>query len=113
MVEDFTAQVCLDLANAQCNGALHSGIGSWPGSAGKPGKGALGSWSMLPGHCGKSISDDLSVDECGVEQCRYEVLILLAKGAELCGTQVLLVQAPPGELRLPGGRGGVRVLNLD
>jgi hypothetical protein len=68
---------------------------------------------VLVRYCTKAIDDDFGVNEAGVEQSRYEVLVLLTESAELSDAQVLLVQAPPRVLRHPRRRGGVQVLDLD
>ena len=68
---------------------------------------------MLRRHLGESSRYDLGVDESGLEQRRHEVLIFLAKGAQLRDAQVLLVETPSGVLRLARRRRGVRVLDSD
>jgi hypothetical protein len=48
-------------------------------------------------------SDDrVDVDEAGLQQGADEVLVLLAESAQFAAAQILLVEAPTGELRCSG-----------
>jgi acyl-CoA synthetase (AMP-forming)/AMP-acid ligase II len=77
---------------------------------GKPGERLLSRWLVPLGNRGQSLRDDLGVDELGVEQGCHEVLVLLAEGAELGGTETFFVEAPSGVLGCSGRRCGVGVL---
>lgn len=57
--------------------------------------------------------DDVPVNQLGLEERRNEGAVLLPKCAELCDAQVLLIQAPTGEDRLPSRRRRVGALHLD
>jgi len=80
---------------------------------GDPGTGSSHGCLVDRGKCAESLEDERGVDQTGVDQCTDEVAVLLSERAELGDTEVLLVEAPAGELGCPGGSCGVAVLDLD
>jgi hypothetical protein len=68
---------------------------------------------MLRWYLGKPSRSACSVDESGVEQCRYEVPVFFTEAAESFATQVFLVEAPPGVLRITGKCSGVAAVSTE
>jgi hypothetical protein len=73
----------------------------------------IGIWPASFLDAEKPLEDHARIEESCLQQGYNEVAILLPERAELGDTEIFLVQAPTGELRLSGRRRRVGVLHFN